>query len=87
MKIHVTQKHIDEGMREHCGNNPIAKAIKEATKSDEVFVGHYGIGYGKRERGYFKHVIPITPPAIREFMDRFDEGLPVAPFTFELEAA
>lgn len=86
MTISITQKHIDEGGREHCGNSPIARAIKEATKSNEVFVGHYGIGY-EREHGYFKHVMPKTPPTVREFMDRFDEGLPVEPFTFELEAA
>lgn len=81
MKIHVTQKHIDEGVRTDCENCPVAKAITEATKHHAV-VDQDLICWTP----YYRHDVP-TPPAVREFIDRFDSGRMVEPFTFELEAA
>lgn len=81
LTVHVTQSHIDRGVRCKCRSCPIALALQEqhprdderewATDGNEVFTGYKPVA--------------ILPPFARRFVDWFDLGRPVAPFTFELE--
>ena len=86
MKIPLTQKHIDDGVKGSCGWCPAALAINDATGGNKVSVDPKRTCWGTKPNGHWKHCID-TPPAVREFLDRYDSGLPVEPFEFELEAA
>ena len=77
MTITITQKHIDAGVRGSWCKCPIALAIKEKGKWYHA---------GKRWL-LVNDVDYATPPVVHKWMDRFDEGLPVEPMSFELEAA
>lgn len=90
MTINVTQKDIDEGIPKNCYDCPVARAIRKALKPDLVAVRERFIHLHLRVEGSpgstSKQAF-ITPPAVRAFIDAFDEEQPVQPFTFELEKA
>lgn len=84
MKITVTKKHIDAGIRNDCERCPIALAILESVPdSASPTVDHSEISFLKDNR--FTLVHSDTPRSAEEFIERFDNGLPVQPFTFEIE--
>ena len=87
MIITLSQKHIDEGVKQDCHHCPAALAIAEATGEEFVEVAT-AIRWGEDPTGSggwkWKHRVS-TPPILREFMDRYDSGLLVEPITFELE--
>ena len=88
--ISVTQKHIDEGVQKSCDSNPVALAIAEATGAPSDAFNDWilwGPSSNIEERGFAFKYSTKTPSAVREFMDRYDEGLPVEPISFELKAA
>jgi hypothetical protein len=80
MTIHVTQEHIDKGLKS-CGGCPIALALRDAGFNDVVVFQRRFI-YDAR-RGSPSHTLP---PEAREFIEKFDKGRTVQPFSFELEA-
>ncbi|KKN40303.1 hypothetical protein LCGC14_0734600 [marine sediment metagenome] len=89
MSISITQKLIDEGVRKDCNACPTAKAIEDATGLPARVTSatiHWGDVGGCFEGSAYKYRMD-TPPAVREFLDRYDEGLPVEPISFELKAA
>lgn len=75
MKIEVTQKHIDEAGSD-CNSCPVALAVKEAVKHDAVEAGQFTITIGSLSHE--------TPSRVTRFMDKYDNGESVKPFTFEL---
>lgn len=79
MKISVTQEHIGNGVPGSCDFCPIALAIVSTLgyrpHGLEVS-GNYIEMEGERPRA--------TSAAMKEFIDAFDDGLPVQPFEFEL---
>ena len=78
MKINVTLKHISEGKPNCAPWCPIALAIQEATG----LPGSVGCTiYFVDNRAY------MSSPEMKQFVDRFDRGLPVEPFTFEVPIA
>jgi len=85
MTIPITQKHIDEGERKSCQSGPVALAIRDATGVAFVRAYPFSIHWG--HFGMFCPEKMKPPPAVREFMDRYDSELPVEPISFELEAA
>ena len=85
MKITVTQKQIDEGVPGSGKNSPVAKAIAEKTNDEERYAEVSILGIFYYVDGI--HYRVDIPPAVREFIDRFDSGLPVEPFTFELKGS
>jgi len=90
MTISITQKHIDEGVRNHSASRMVALAIEEATGTLVTAVGRLQILWGDvggwLEGSACKYWMK-TPPAVREFLDRYDSELPVEPISFELKAA
>ena len=89
MTISITQKHIDAGVPGSCDNHPVALAVRESTGM-LCIANTNAIEWGQRDAlrcGYPHEHYMCTPSAVREFMDRYDEGLPVEPISFELEAA
>lgn len=77
VRVKVTDKHIIEGLRFSGDSCPIACAIKEQLNKREVDVG---CGYTRVGRKRF-----LLPTEACQFITRFDNGLNVEPFEFELE--
>ena len=79
----VTSKHIAKGLSANCEECPIALSIAEMGFV-EVNANHCTIRFSE------SHTSPLfslatTPNEVRNFMDAFDTGKPVEPFSFELE--
>ena len=77
MKIEVTQAHIEQGVKSDCSLCPVALAMAEsgfdqphATCRDLSWLG----------------VLVKTPLRVSEWIERFDLGRQVEPFTFEIDA-
>lgn len=79
----VTQKFILQGHRKDCFRCPVALAAQEVTGDDMANAGPCTIIWKVDGVEYEME----TPGYVCEFMDRFDEGLPVEPITILLEAA
>lgn len=78
MMIEVTENHIAFGEESSANLCPVALAIRERTRR-KVRVNRHQISFGPRE-----HV--ATPRSVAQFVTRFDNGDPVKPFRFRLEA-
>ena len=83
MKIQVTQKHIDNGIRGSCSSDPICLAMKDAgfyrpwVSPDRIVVMGFNGAVSKQE---FK-----IPESVAYFMLDFDNGRNSWPFEFQLE--
>lgn len=79
MKITVTKKDIENGFPASCSSCPIALAIRRATRKNILVgsseIGHPAIG--------FKDI--KLPKKVRLFIERFDQDIPVKPFSFTLD--
>lgn len=78
----MEQRHIDAGSRCSSRDCPVALAIAEAVPhgdGDIVSVGQYTFGM---EPSYGDSPLPR---AVRDFILRFDGGMEVEPFEFQLE--
>ena len=84
MKIKVTQKDIDKGVRSSCYYCPIAHAFKRAVKNNNDCDSYVCTSYivyrpdDKRDRYEL-------PKEARKFIKHFDNSRPVEPFSFELK--
>lgn len=81
MRIVVTKEDIADGRAFTCTKCPVALAMSRAFGMP-IYVG-------PTSWGAFKDGGPIgrTPELAAEFMTRFDVGLPVQPFEFEVPDA
>lgn len=77
MLIEVKQKHIDEGAKGSCSRCPIALALLDAGHRD-VWIGNITLYTSVRKETYL-------PPKAIQWINNFDDGLPVLPFSFEIE--
>lgn len=77
MTINVTQDDIRDGKRYRCGECPVALAIKRACGTNNVLVNRLSVIVNGGSK------IPM-PDAGIDFICRFDDTLPVKPFSFEL---
>jgi hypothetical protein len=76
MLIQVTQEDIDLGVKCSCSKCPVARAIHRET-SEFVAAGLTVVIIGKSR--------PVQlPDEVEEFIQAFDEGQLVTPFSFEL---
>lgn len=77
--VSVTAEDIASGKRYDCEACPIALAVRRVIGPLDIFVcreiGRESIGI---------HPVPALPEA-KAFMDAFDNGEAVAPFSFQLE--
>jgi hypothetical protein len=81
MKITVTQKHIDEGQRGSPTQDPIAFAMIDAGL-EHPHAGVTYLSWVEDDRKRFAK----APQEVYDFMLDFDNGRPVLPFEFEVEA-
>lgn len=84
MKITVTQKDIDKGLKSTCYYCPIALAFKRKIKSEipcGVAVNAKNVHHfhGKSWERY------NLPKEAKKFIQKFDNDQPVKPFTFEIK--
>lgn len=77
MLIEVTREDIDHGLAGSCGSCPVALAIRRRFPDGWVRVGIRCVYAGGRAY----HL----PSGAIEFIERFDGGMPVEPFSFELD--
>lgn len=78
MTITVTQDDINTGRTKNCGWCPVALAVRRLLvpgSSVSVSGTHVNISISKGL---------LLPIEAQKFIDRFDRGDPVVPFTFEL---
>ncbi len=81
MTIHVTQAHIDAGIRSECRLCPIALALQAAISRDvQVMSGSFLVFGG----GGYVASLHALPEEVSVFIINFDEGSPVQPFSFEV---
>ena len=84
MKIEVTQKDIDKGLKSTCYYCPIALAFKRKIKSEIAL----GVAVNAKNVHHFHekswHRYDL-PKEAKKFIQRFDSDQPVKPFTFEIK--
>jgi hypothetical protein len=84
MLITVTEKHIQDGIREDCNSCAIALALRDAGGFTSVHV------YEARKLecdGFRYTVCPLnySHKEINTWIDQFDSGIHVQPIEFEIE--
>jgi len=84
-RITVTQKHINHGQRHAPPSCPIALAVKEQLGTDDAWVDGSFIRAGRPSWDAFQEY--WTPATAKPFIEDFDAGLVVEPFSFEMEGA
>jgi hypothetical protein len=83
MTIHVTQDHIDRGIRKSPFDCPITLAVNEQTGL-RVSTTHAWFRVIDKEGNTIKY-IDFNIKSIADFISKFDWELPVEPFSFEIE--
>lgn len=77
MIVIVTQEDIANGKRRAATGCPLALAIERATGR------HASVGPQRVSIGWHKSL--FLPPTAYNFRQDFDNGVPVQPFTFDLD--
>jgi hypothetical protein len=83
--INVTAGHIAKGEHDSCRFCPVALAMKEAFPDAELVAvdsARVIMGGGLRRRGWVELDLP---DAATRFIEAFDAGDPVQPFSFDLD--
>lgn len=82
LRVEVKQEHIFHGRRGNCARCPIALALQEqfAVIRDRVAVMNQWLGVYCPSQVGFRYRLP---PGATAFIEDFDDGVPVHPFTFE----
>jgi hypothetical protein len=81
--VNVTAEDIDHGERNWCTRCPVALGLRRTFPRANLVAAHcdhYEVRYGGPE----VHAGTLPRPA-RDFIARFDGGIVVFPFAFELE--
>lgn len=74
--VSVTQDDIDSGYRNSCTNCPVARAMSRELGKDITIPSRWAWFDGERK---------ALPFIVSTFIARFDNSLPVEPFTFEVQ--
>jgi hypothetical protein len=82
LKIDVTHEDIQNGRRNDCFACPVALAFKRAG-FDHPYVWYTSVW----EYEGSKNRKAILPDSAREFIDAYDTGLILDPFSFEVEVS
>lgn len=78
LTIHVTQEDINSGIPKKCSKCPVALAINRATGLAATVKFHPNY-IGENE-----HDIFMTPDCVIAFINKFDAGNHVSPFSFTI---
>ena len=76
IRIKITKEHIRKGVRGSACECPIALALKETLITNNVHVDMDGMRVN--------HVSYALDKKDRKFIERFDAGMPVRPYDFDL---
>ena len=79
MKITVTKRDIRLGRKHNCEGCPIARSIRRATGDRTIQVGCDNIFLANE-----KYVSIPLPLKVKKFIEAFDEGEAVKPFSFTM---
>lgn len=77
LTVNVEQKHIDKGDQCECDTCPVALALLDAG-CDDVSVTYYYIDFTYKDEAR----CIATPDHIENFINDFDDGKDVKPFSF-----
>jgi hypothetical protein len=80
MKVRVTRQDIRKGVKESQDSCPVARAIKRITHKKVYVDPDSIIVYYRRDQSTFYD----TTSEVTDFIELFDDGGKVSPFTFEL---
>jgi len=93
--VNVTQEHLDNGKAGDCAECPVALAVFAALPDAQIVNVRYWSHGGDDAREPGVHVtVDFSPELTRRYrlpyeaagnIGRIDSGIPVAPFTFEME--
>ena len=84
IKVQVTQKHIDTGTVCHADSCPLALAMNDSLAGGPWLVW-YNCYRSAEANATVQSSYHDLPTAAQAFVDKFDNGFRVAPFTFTLE--
>lgn len=79
----VTSAHISRGRPKDVAYCPVALAITELLRPGVTALA--GSNFLELRLANSSHVIGYSSTAVRQWMDRFDSGLAVDPFRFDLD--
>lgn len=84
MLIHVTQKHVDAGKANDCWRCPVALALSDVLMEPwKPIVSGWGVTFVDTVLVVSREVKEF-PLELHCFIDNFDDGIPVEPFSFEI---
>lgn len=83
IRVNVNQRDIERGIRRSAGSCPVARALQRHEEMGPMWVGAQSIRL-RRQPVSPDYTIEL-PGAVAAFVAAFDEGRPVAPFSFDLE--
>jgi len=78
--IELSADDITHGTKKDCSDCPVARAVARALPGSRPEVFHEEIELYGKYRG-----TATTPSEISEFIEAFDDGVPVEPFRFTLK--
>lgn len=84
MRITVTQEDIEKGVRRNCVRCPIALAMTRQTGLPWFVDERGGIVFSHKHPKNIQLMVDLPWQAM-DFMSGFDSGLPMFPFTFDLD--
>jgi hypothetical protein len=84
--VRVSATDIRKGVRREPKRCPVALAIGRATGQPWVASKKWLLPASHENEAY-PRILIATPPRLKAFMEAFDEGRPVRPFSFKLQEA
>jgi hypothetical protein len=84
VEVSVTAEHIAGGEPDSCWGCPIALAAMDAIPNFDVTVNRFQIGIDEIDGKIAPTWVDLPDEAVT-FIDRFDDGEPVEPFTFTMQ--
>lgn len=86
LKFEVTQEDIDRGRPRDCAACPGARCIARTLYPYNLPISTWHVSREWVTGWYEVQLVAYrTPVALSEFIDKYDDGISVEPFTFEME--
>lgn len=85
VSVRVTSDDIASGKRKDACHCPVALALKRAYPESEIFAGDDGELYTYQAPAAPRVRVASLPPVANRFIEEFDDGYAVQPFSFTLD--